>query len=87
MKTACAAMAAVLLVGCTPRIEVAAPKEPITINMNVRIEHDIRIHTDKETVQLLERSDKRIGEQIKKSAPADADAQEKTRLQDKKQEN
>lgn len=23
-------------VGCTPRIEVAAPKEPITINMNVK---------------------------------------------------
>ncbi|MBK4255944.1 YnbE family lipoprotein, partial [Enterobacter hormaechei] len=28
-----------LLSGCTPRIEVAAPKEPITINMNVKIEH------------------------------------------------
>lgn len=27
-----------MLVGCTPRIEVAAPKEPITINMNVKIE-------------------------------------------------
>ena len=26
-----------MLVGCTPRIEVAAPKEPITINMNVKI--------------------------------------------------
>ena len=26
-----------MLVGCTPRIEVAAPKEPITINMIVKI--------------------------------------------------
>ena len=32
---------AALLSGCTPRIEVAAPKEPITINMNVKIEHEI----------------------------------------------
>ena len=32
---------AALLTGCTPRIEVAAPKEPITININVKIEHEI----------------------------------------------
>ncbi|MGM3162491.1 YnbE family lipoprotein [Dickeya undicola] len=85
MKTACAAMAAALLAGCTPRIEVAASKEPITINMNVRIEHDIRIHTDKETVQLLEKSDNRVGDPIKKSAPTDA--QERGKVQDKKQED
>ena len=30
-----------MLAACTPRIEVAAPKEPITINMNVKIEHEI----------------------------------------------
>lgn len=41
------------LSGCTPRIEVAAPKEPITINMNVKIEHDINIKTDKEVEALL----------------------------------
>ena len=37
-----------MLVGCTPRIEVAAPKEPITINMNVKIEHEIIIKADKD---------------------------------------
>lgn len=41
------------LTGCTPRIEVAAPKEPITINMNVKIEHDINIKADKEVEALL----------------------------------
>ncbi len=47
-----------LLVGCTPRIEVAAPKEPITINMNVKIEHEIIIKADKDVEELLEtRSD------------------------------
>lgn len=47
-----------MLVGCTPRIEVAAPKEPITINMNVKIEHEIIIKADKDVEELLEtRSD------------------------------
>ena len=45
-------------VDCTPRIEVAAPKEPITINMNVKIEHEIIIKADKDVEELLEtRSD------------------------------
>ncbi|HAW3670301.1 TPA: YnbE family lipoprotein [Escherichia coli] len=47
-----------MLVGCTHRIEVAAPKEPITINMNVKIEHEIIIKADKDVEELLEtRSD------------------------------
>ena len=47
-----------LLVECTPRIEVAAPKEPITINMNVKIEHEIHIKVDKDVESLLKsRSD------------------------------
>ncbi|WP_259048217.1 YnbE family lipoprotein [Klebsiella sp. BIGb0407] len=44
--------------GCVPRIEVAAPKEPITINMNVKIEHEILIKADKDVESLLKsRSD------------------------------
>ncbi|MGI3449921.1 YnbE family lipoprotein [Citrobacter freundii] len=61
MKTIAAALgllASSLLVGCTPRIEVAAPKEPITINMNVKIEHEIHIKVDKDVESLLKsRSD------------------------------
>ncbi|WP_034914982.1 MULTISPECIES: YnbE family lipoprotein [Erwinia] len=44
---------AMLLSGCIPRIEVAAPKEPITINMNVKIEHEIHIKVDKDVEALL----------------------------------
>ncbi|WP_312740213.1 YnbE family lipoprotein [Cedecea neteri] len=52
------APAALMLAGCTPRIEVAAPKEPITINMNVKIEHEIHIKVDKDVESLLKnRSD------------------------------
>ncbi|EMK8268159.1 YnbE family lipoprotein [Escherichia coli] len=47
-----------MLAACTPHIEVAAPKEPITINMNVKIEHEIIIKADKDVEELLEtRSD------------------------------
>lgn len=42
-----------VLSGCVPRIEVAAPKEPITINMNVKIEHEIHIKVDKDVEALL----------------------------------
>ncbi len=53
MKTALPILAGMLLSGCVPRIEVAAPKEPITINMNVKIEHEIVIKADKDVQTLL----------------------------------
>lgn len=61
MKTAIAllpVLTVALLTGCTPRIEVAAPDTPITINMNVKIEHEIHIKVDKDVETLLKsRSD------------------------------
>lgn len=36
------------LTGCTPTVRVEAPTEPITINLNVRIEHEIRVRVDRE---------------------------------------
>lgn len=59
------ALCVLLLIGCIPRIEVAAPKEPITINMNVKIEHEIYIKADKEAAQLLEKSDNAAGKEVK----------------------
>ena len=32
---------------CTPQVEISA-KEPININLNVKIEHEIRVKVDKE---------------------------------------
>ena len=38
-----------LLVGaCTHRVQMEAPKEPITINLNVKIEHEVRVKVEKE---------------------------------------
>jgi hypothetical protein len=39
---------ALMAVACTTKVEVAPPKEPITINLNVKIEHEIRVKVDKE---------------------------------------
>ncbi|MBK9306209.1 MAG: YnbE family lipoprotein [Nitrospira sp.] len=33
---------------CTPRVEVAPSDKPITINLNVKIDHEIRLKVDKE---------------------------------------
>jgi len=44
---------ALLLAACTPRIELAVPDEPITINLNVKIDHEIRVKVDKELDDLF----------------------------------
>jgi hypothetical protein len=42
------------LAGCTPTVQVAAPKEPIEINLNVKIQHEIRIKVDKELEDMFD---------------------------------
>ena len=43
-----------LMVACAPTIQVKAPDEPITINLNVKIEHEIRVKVDKELDDLFD---------------------------------
>ena len=43
-----------LTTACTPRIELAMPDEPITINLNVKIDHEIRVKVDKELDDLFD---------------------------------
>ncbi|XQW86758.1 YnbE family lipoprotein [Thalassotalea piscium] len=40
-------LAIFIFTGCTHKIEVSA-KEPITINLNLKIDHEIKIKVDKE---------------------------------------
>jgi len=44
----CGLAAACLFAACTPTVKVEVPKEPITINLNVKIEHEIRVKVEKE---------------------------------------
>ena len=61
-KLLLAMVASMLLAGCTPRIEIAASKEPITINMNVKIEHEIQIKADRQVEELLKENSDLFGE-------------------------
>lgn len=38
---------------CTPRVELAVPNEPININLNVKIEHEIYIKVDKQLDSII----------------------------------
>lgn len=44
---------ALTMIACTPRVEVAAPEKPITINLNVKIDHEIRLKVDKDLDEVL----------------------------------
>ncbi|OBP15454.1 hypothetical protein A5320_08850 [Rheinheimera sp. SA_1] len=44
------------LIACTPTVQVAMPSEPININLNVKIQHEILIKVDKQLDHLLDES-------------------------------
>lgn len=43
------------LAACT--LKVAAPEKPITINLNVKIEHEVRVKVEKDLEQLFDSED------------------------------
>ncbi len=49
----CAAVAVcfVMVAGCTPTIKVEAPDKPIVINLNIKIEQEVRVRIDRELDQ------------------------------------
>ena len=42
-----------VLYGCTPTVQVEAPDKPITINLNVKIQHEIRVKVEKDLDNVL----------------------------------
>lgn len=42
------------MAGCQHRVQLEAPKEPIVINMNVKIEQEVRVRVEEDVEQLLE---------------------------------
>ncbi len=55
--TLLAALWIVSLAACTPKVQVEAPKEPITINLNIKIEHEIRVKIDEDLENLFDEDD------------------------------
>ncbi|MDD3610530.1 MAG: YnbE family lipoprotein [Halothiobacillaceae bacterium] len=58
MKSIALLLALVALSGCAPRVALEAPKEPITINLNVKIDHEIRLKVEKDLDQLFSEDSK-----------------------------
>jgi hypothetical protein len=44
---------AMLLSACQPTVKVEAPDKPIVINLNVKIEQEVRIKVEKDAEELL----------------------------------
>ncbi len=49
-----AVLALLWLTACNPTVRVAPPEEPIVINMNVKIEHEIHVKVDKDLEEAFE---------------------------------
>lgn len=44
---------ALWLAACTHTVQMEAPKEPITINLNIKIEHEVRVKVEKELDEMF----------------------------------
>ncbi|HID82682.1 MAG TPA: YnbE family lipoprotein [Chromatiales bacterium] len=40
-----------VMVACTPTVRVEAPKEPITINLNIKLDADVRVKLEEQAKQ------------------------------------
>ena len=45
--------AGVLASGCTPQVKIIAPDKPIEINLNVKIDQEVRVKLDREVEDLI----------------------------------
>ena len=48
---------ALILVACEPTVKIQAPDKPIVINLNVKIEQEVRIRVDRDIDDLLREND------------------------------
>lgn len=49
-----AALLALVAAACTPTVQVAAPKEPITINLNVKLDAEVRVKIEEQASKDIE---------------------------------
>ena len=47
-------LSAASLAACTPTVKVEAPDKPIVINLNVKIEQEVRVKVDRDVDTLLQ---------------------------------
>ncbi|MCB0318302.1 MAG: YnbE family lipoprotein [Bdellovibrionales bacterium] len=44
-----------LLSACSPKVEVVAPDKPITINLNVKIDHEVKVKVEKDLEDVIDK--------------------------------
>lgn len=44
------------LIACQPRVQVEAPKEPITINLNIKLDADVRVRLEERAKEDIQRN-------------------------------
>jgi YnbE-like lipoprotein len=49
--TLAAALLLPAILGCTPTVKVEAPSEPITINLNIKLDADVRLRVEEKAKQ------------------------------------
>jgi hypothetical protein len=49
-------VAALMLMGCTPTVKLEAPDKPIEINLNVNIEHHVKVEIEKDVRQTIKQN-------------------------------
>jgi YnbE-like lipoprotein len=50
-------LAGLALAGCQHRVQLEAPKEPIVINMNVKVEQEVRVKVEEDVDKLLDKNE------------------------------
>ena len=53
MQWCALALAFLSLIACSPRVELAAPEKPITINMNIKIDHEVRVKVERDLEKVI----------------------------------
>src|SRR5262245_23879242 len=58
LSLACVLLSGAFISGCTPRVELAAPEKPITINMNIKIDHEVKVRVDRDLDEVINKDSK-----------------------------
>jgi len=47
-------LAPLFILGCQPKVQIVPSEKPIVINLNVKIDQEVRVRLDKEVEDLIE---------------------------------
>lgn len=53
---ACILLTTGALVACQPKVQLEAPKEPITINLNIKLDADVRVRLEERAKDDIQRN-------------------------------